>query len=72
MLPRQAKAASLVFLFFSFACVCSRWQCYSSHHRTQRVCYSLLLSLLRSIDAEWDPIAVRGDLVGRAPSFPTQ
>ncbi|XP_026020285.1 BAI1-associated protein 3 [Astatotilapia calliptera] len=39
-----------------------RWQCYSSHHRTQRVCYSLLLRLLRTIDAEWDPPAVRGDL----------
>eukprot|EP00066_Takifugu_rubripes_P013261 XP_011602527.1 PREDICTED: BAI1-associated protein 3 [Takifugu rubripes] len=39
-----------------------RWQCYSSHHRTQRVCYSLLLRLLRSIDAEWDPGMVRGDL----------
>uniref|UniRef100_A0A671UFV8 BAI1 associated protein 3 n=1 Tax=Sparus aurata TaxID=8175 RepID=A0A671UFV8_SPAAU len=34
-----------------------RWQCYSSHHRTQRVCYSLLLRLLRTIDAEWDPTA---------------
>ncbi|XP_068435659.1 BAI1-associated protein 3 isoform X2 [Clinocottus analis] len=39
-----------------------RWQCYSSHHRTQRVCYSLLLRLLRTVDAEWDPTAVRGDL----------
>ncbi|XP_029014875.1 BAI1-associated protein 3 isoform X1 [Betta splendens] len=39
-----------------------RWQCYSSHHRAQRVCYSLLLRLLRTIDAEWDPPAVRGDL----------
>ncbi|XP_029945950.1 BAI1-associated protein 3 [Salarias fasciatus] len=39
-----------------------RWQCYSSHHRTQRLCYSLLLRLLRTIDAEWDPPAVRGDL----------
>ncbi|XP_068584048.1 BAI1-associated protein 3 isoform X1 [Cebidichthys violaceus] len=39
-----------------------RWQCYSSHHRTQRVCYSLLLRLLRAVDAEWDPTAVRGDL----------
>ncbi|CAN9505541.1 unnamed protein product [Ophioblennius macclurei] len=39
-----------------------RWQCYSIHHRTQRVCYSLLLRLLRTIDAEWDPPAVRGDL----------
>lgn len=46
----------------------SRWQCYSSHHRTQRVCYSLLLRLLRTIDAEWDPAAVRGDLVGSLPS----
>ncbi|KAG7455676.1 BAI1-associated protein 3 [Solea senegalensis] len=39
-----------------------RWQCYSGHHRTQRVCYSLLLRLLRTIDAEWDPPTVRGDL----------
>ncbi|XP_041832224.1 BAI1-associated protein 3 [Melanotaenia boesemani] len=39
-----------------------RWQCYSNHHRNQRVCYSLLLRLLRTIDAEWDPPAVRGDL----------
>uniref|UniRef100_A0A3P9K8U8 BAI1 associated protein 3 n=1 Tax=Oryzias latipes TaxID=8090 RepID=A0A3P9K8U8_ORYLA len=39
-----------------------RWQCYSSHHRSQRLCYSLLLRLLRTIDAEWDPQAVRGDL----------
>ncbi|XP_054615348.1 BAI1-associated protein 3 isoform X2 [Dunckerocampus dactyliophorus] len=39
-----------------------RWQCYSGHHRTQRVCYSLLLRLLRAIDAEWDPPSVRGDL----------
>ncbi|KAM9393018.1 BAI1-associated protein 3 [Pholidichthys leucotaenia] len=42
-----------------------RWQCYSGHHRTQRVCYSLLLRLLRTIDAEWDPPAVRGDLERR-------
>uniref|UniRef100_A0A665VDL9 BAI1 associated protein 3 n=1 Tax=Echeneis naucrates TaxID=173247 RepID=A0A665VDL9_ECHNA len=48
-----------------------RWQCYSSHHRTQRVCYSLLLRLLRTIDAEWDPPTVRGELVGSLPSgFP--
>ncbi|XP_038143725.1 BAI1-associated protein 3 [Cyprinodon tularosa] len=39
-----------------------QWQCYSSHHRNQRLCYSLLLRLLRTIDAEWDPPAVRGDL----------
>ncbi|XP_056434433.1 BAI1-associated protein 3 [Gadus chalcogrammus] len=39
-----------------------RWQCYSSHHRGQRLCYSLLLRLLRAIDADWDPPAVRGDL----------
>lgn len=50
----------VVLVFF----VCSRWQCYSSHHRTQRVCYSLLLCLLRTIDVGWDPTAVRGDLVG--------
>lgn len=28
------------------------------------MCYSLLLRLLRTIDAGWDPTAVRGDLVG--------
>ncbi|XP_038836313.1 BAI1-associated protein 3-like [Salvelinus namaycush] len=39
-----------------------RWQCYSSHHRSQRMCYTLLLRLLRTIDAEWDPQAVQGDL----------
>ncbi|KAJ3601541.1 hypothetical protein NHX12_032509 [Muraenolepis orangiensis] len=27
-----------------------RWGCYSSHHRSQRLCYSLLLRLLRAID----------------------
>uniref|UniRef100_A0A3B3Y2H5 BAI1 associated protein 3 n=1 Tax=Poecilia mexicana TaxID=48701 RepID=A0A3B3Y2H5_9TELE len=40
-----------------------RWQCYSNHHRNQRLCYSLLLRLLRTIDAEWDPPTVRGDLL---------
>ncbi|XP_028843285.1 BAI1-associated protein 3 isoform X2 [Denticeps clupeoides] len=39
-----------------------RWQCYSSHHRSQRMCYSLLLRLLRTIDAEWDSAAVHGEL----------
>ncbi|XP_055749000.1 BAI1-associated protein 3-like [Salvelinus fontinalis] len=39
-----------------------RWQCYSSHHRSQRMCYTLLLRLLRTIDAEWEPQAVQGDL----------
>lgn len=53
-----------------FAFGCSRWQCYSSHHRTQRLCYSLLLRLLRTIDAGWDPTAVRGDLVGGPPTSP--
>lgn len=53
---------SLLLLFFPSTA--SRWQCYSSHHRSQRVCYSLLLRLLRTIDADWDPAAVRGDLVG--------
>lgn len=52
---------SLLSFFFATA---SRWQCYSSHHRSQRVCYSLLLRLLRTIDADWDAAAVRGDLVG--------
>lgn len=57
----------MFFCFFVFL-KHSRWQCYSGHHRTQRVCYSLLLRLLRTIDAEWDPVAVRGDLVGSLPS----
>ncbi|KAM6957675.1 BAI1-associated protein 3 [Aplochiton taeniatus] len=39
-----------------------RWVCYSSHHQSQRVCYSLLLRLLRTIDTDWDPLAVGGDL----------
>lgn len=66
----QTGDASPLFVgsFFPlFFFVSSRWQCYSSHHRTQRVCYSLLLRLLRTIDAGWDPTAVRGDLVGGAP-----
>lgn len=56
--------------FFLYVFACSRWQCYSSHHRTQRVCYSLLLRLLRTIDAGWDPTVVRGDLVGGPPTSP--
>ncbi|XP_066530374.1 BAI1-associated protein 3 [Hoplias malabaricus] len=31
-----------------------RWQCYSSHHRSQRMCYSLLFRLLRAVEAEWE------------------
>lgn len=54
------KTKPLLLLFLTLR----RWQCYSSHHRTQRVCYSLLLRLLTAVDAEWDPTAVRGDLVG--------
>lgn len=63
LMTALASGKRRVFLFFN-----SRWQCYSSHHRTQRVCYSLLLRLLRTIDAEWDPATVRGDLVGSPPS----
>lgn len=36
------------------------------------MCYSLLLRLLRSVDAEWDPMAVRGDLVGRSGAAPVE
>ncbi|TSZ68978.1 BAI1-associated protein 3 [Bagarius yarrelli] len=32
----------------------SRWYCYSSHHRSQRMCYELLLRLLRAVEAEWE------------------
>uniref|UniRef100_A0A8C1XVG7 BAI1 associated protein 3 n=1 Tax=Cyprinus carpio TaxID=7962 RepID=A0A8C1XVG7_CYPCA len=46
-----------------FACVCSRWQCYSSHHRSQRMSYALLLRLLKTVEAEWEDTAVHGELV---------
>ncbi|XP_030645671.1 BAI1-associated protein 3 [Chanos chanos] len=39
-----------------------RWHCYSSHHLSQRMCYSLLLRLLKTIEAEWDASAVHGEL----------
>lgn len=52
------------------AFVNSRWQCYSSHHRSQRVSYSLLERLLISIEAGWDPTVVRGDLVCGPPTSP--
>lgn len=45
-------------------CVCSRWQCYSSHHRSQRMSYALLLRLLKTMEAEWEDTAVQGELVG--------
>ncbi|XP_063073582.1 BAI1-associated protein 3 [Engraulis encrasicolus] len=38
------------------------WECYSSHHRSQRMCYSSLLEFLQTIDMEWDYSAVHGDL----------
>lgn len=47
-----------------FACVCSRWQCYSSHHRSQRMSYALLLRLLKTVEAEWEDTTVHGELVG--------
>ncbi|MFT7812016.1 BAI1-associated protein 3 [Arapaima gigas] len=31
-----------------------RWRCYSSHHRGERMCYSFLLGLLKTIEEEWD------------------
>lgn len=46
------------------ACVCSRWQCYSSHHRSQRMSYALLLRLLKTVEAEWEDAGVQGELVG--------
>ncbi|KAG9342916.1 hypothetical protein JZ751_015132, partial [Albula glossodonta] len=39
-----------------------RWRCYSSHHRSQRMCFSFLLTLLRTIEEEWDTQAMRGEL----------
>lgn len=61
---RRLLFSSSFFIYLPTIPTASRWQCYSSHHRSQRVCYSLLLRLLRTIDADWDPAAVRGDLVG--------
>ncbi|ROL49493.1 BAI1-associated protein 3 [Anabarilius grahami] len=39
-----------------------RWQCYSSHHRSQRMSYALLLRLLKTVEAEWEDTAVHGEL----------
>ncbi|XP_022522382.2 BAI1-associated protein 3 isoform X1 [Astyanax mexicanus] len=39
-----------------------RWHCYSSHHRSQRMCYSLLLRLLRAVEAEWEAGDVQKEL----------
>ncbi|TRY86260.1 hypothetical protein DNTS_015834 [Danionella cerebrum] len=41
-----------------------RWQCYSSHHRSQRMSYALLLRLLKTVEAEWEDGAVQGELEG--------
>ncbi|XP_036408738.1 BAI1-associated protein 3, partial [Megalops cyprinoides] len=47
-----------------------RWRCYSSHHRSQRMCYSFLLGLVKTIEEEWDSDAIRGELEERlAESF---
>lgn len=51
-------------LYCVFVCVCSRWHCYSSHHRSQRMCYALLLRLLRAVEAEWEAGDVNKELVG--------
>lgn len=45
-------------------CFCSRWHCYSGHHRSQRMCYALLLRLLRAVEAEWEAGDVNKELVG--------
>ncbi|KAJ8344639.1 hypothetical protein SKAU_G00288320 [Synaphobranchus kaupii] len=42
-----------------------RWCCYSSHHRSQRMCYSFQLELLGAIKEEWDPQAMKGELEER-------
>ncbi|XP_067276686.1 BAI1-associated protein 3 [Pseudorasbora parva] len=39
-----------------------RWQCYSSHHRSQRMSYALLLRLLKTVEAEWEDTAVQREL----------
>nr|XP_055045759.1 BAI1-associated protein 3 [Misgurnus anguillicaudatus]XP_055045766.1 BAI1-associated protein 3 [Misgurnus anguillicaudatus] len=39
-----------------------RWQCYSSHHRSQRMSYALLLRLLKTVEAEWEDAGVHGEL----------
>ncbi|XP_026859096.2 BAI1-associated protein 3 isoform X1 [Electrophorus electricus] len=39
-----------------------RWHCYSSHHRAQRLCYSLLLRLLRAVGTEWETGGGRNEL----------
>ncbi|XP_062846398.1 BAI1-associated protein 3 [Trichomycterus rosablanca] len=39
-----------------------RWQCYSSHHRSQRMCYALILRLLRAVEAEWEAGDVNKEL----------
>ncbi|XP_064178440.1 BAI1-associated protein 3-like isoform X2 [Anguilla rostrata] len=39
-----------------------RWKCYSCHHRSQRMCYSFLLGLLKNIEEEWDASSVQGEL----------
>ncbi|XP_061081147.1 BAI1-associated protein 3-like [Conger conger] len=47
-----------------------RWCCYSNHHRAQRLCYSFLLQLLGTVEEQWDPQAVRGELEDKlADSF---
>ncbi|KAI1896204.1 hypothetical protein AGOR_G00092400 [Albula goreensis] len=47
-----------------------RWRCYSSHHRSQRMCYSFLLELLRTVEEEWDAPSVEGELeLSLADSF---
>ncbi|KAB5531075.1 hypothetical protein PHYPO_G00136740 [Pangasianodon hypophthalmus] len=39
-----------------------RWHCYSSHHRSLRMCYALLLRLLRAVEAEWEAGDVNKEL----------
>ncbi|KAG7492011.1 hypothetical protein MATL_G00010080 [Megalops atlanticus] len=39
-----------------------RWRCYSSHHRSQRMSYSFLLGLLKTIEEEWDARSVQEEL----------
>ncbi|KAJ8399804.1 hypothetical protein AAFF_G00405340 [Aldrovandia affinis] len=38
------------------------WRCFSSHHRSQRMCYSFLLGLLKTIEEEWNAPSVQGEL----------
>ncbi|XP_048870231.1 BAI1-associated protein 3-like [Brienomyrus brachyistius] len=39
-----------------------RWRCYSMHHRAQPLCYSFLLDLMKTLEAEWEVSNVEGEM----------